>query len=56
VLDGDDPEITGLVMESQGENPDVYWATDQFLGFDGTADIALGMATWRMDTPHVDTY
>jgi hypothetical protein len=50
VLLGDEPEIDGLVISSQGENPECYW--DEFRGPE-TAWQVLGLASWRFDM-HLD--
>lgn len=47
----DEPEIQGLVIDSEGENPDCYW--DEFRGPE-TAWQVFGLANWRFDM-HLDT-
>ena len=53
MLEGDEPEIYALTTDSEGENPDVYWDYDPNMAFCGTADIAMGTASWRFDA-HLD--
>lgn len=52
MLDGDDPEITALVIDSECENP-IYPQNVRDTSPEGSK-IALGLADW-LEAAHIDT-